>query len=681
MPDPNVPLDPTGGAGGMPDPNVPLDPTGGAGGMPDPNVPLDPTGGAGGMPDPNVPLDPTGGAGGMPDPNVPLDPTGGAGAGGAEAGEEWGSSPLMIPEEEAEALQFCVADVRRALEDFDSVLAEASEFSSRPEAAARLGELAERVGRLTESFELPSFARLVCLLESIASRMGELDDVVAPEVVVRVRGIGVLIDQFCAGLEVGFELKWPLSCLERRVGILLNGVPLHESLMGWHEGDGERLLELDGVTDGVLDPPRPAKEEGDRSSAGGSSSLLKSLDGGGAERTIRVEQGVIEEFLDIMRQLVLNKNYFQGYATRRRGGAEGDDAESLSTRADEYERLVGRLQDRLTRTRVQEIGGLLDRYERVVRDVAQIADKRVSYEVRGGEVRVDKFMTDAIAESIAVVLRHAAGSAIETPSERASKGKPEEGRLIVEVSDQGSHVWLTVRHDGVWPGRDEIESAVRGMEGAPALALSSMGDGEVALLPYESWYAGSEVAGVSDVVRSLGGSLEVHREGGGFGGLRMVMPVTGAVIGVMRVGVGGGVYAVPIGSVVEIIGVEEEKVSTIGEAEVLRFRGTALPLIDTRSAFGVGDGGGDGDGGAGRGGAIAVVLSVGGEMLAMRADRVLGHHEIVIEPLDMGCESGPFLGAAIQEDGSVALVVDAQRMMREAPGRREVGGAVGAGAA
>ena len=656
--DPNQPLDPAGGAAAL-DPSQPLDPTGGVVAL-DPNEPLDPTGGSVAL-DPNQPLDPTGG---VPSPIAanPDDPD----------GDTWGSAPLALPPEQAELLLFMVSDVRRSMEEIEPILAEAREFTARQGSAARLSTIAEEMGKLNEFFSFRSFASLVELLSLAAARLGDIDDAVAPELFIRVRGIANLIDQYCSGLEVGMELSWPLGTLRRRLEKLLSGQALCEELCAWHRGDVERLLELDGVVEGVETPPNPKVETaapGARASAVSASRPAGAAGEAPKEASvpsIRVSKDAIDSLLDLIRQLVLNKNQICALASANFEKAlDQHRAEQLFARADEYARLVGLLQKTVTDTRVQPVGVLLERYVRAVRDAARARDKEIDLRVRGEDTLVDKFVLDAIAETLGRLLRHTAAHAIEAPAEREAAGKPAKGVISVSVEDRGSHTAIQIEHDGADPTREELLQRAAAFDHLSPAALEAMSDRQLALLQFEPWFADSDLAGARDAVMALGGTVDLVPQPDGAGAaIEILLPIKGAVIEAMTLRVADGLYAVPITAIDEIVAVKNTEVVSIDQRPAVRIRDAVHPLLDCREIFEIPSREPARDAGAKAAGGIAVVVRVDDHRFALRVDAVVGRQEAVIQTMDAaaGGREGPFLGAAIQDDGAVALVVDVSQV-------------------
>ncbi|MEM1423241.1 MAG: chemotaxis protein CheW [Planctomycetota bacterium] len=602
--------------------------------------------------DPNTPLDPTGG--GMPDPSVALDPTGGqVGAGGADEGDvEWGSQPLTLDDSQFEMLQFMVTDVRRTLEELGPVIAEAEEFSTREDAAARLVVLGDELGKLAEFFELPTFAKLVELLKTIGQRLSRVGEDALPELLLRMRALATLIEQYCGGLEVGFEQQWPLKKYARRIGLLLDGKRLHADLCAWHRFDIDRLLELDGVVEGVEALPAPESEEDTTGNAG--ASRTSACGSESKVQTIRVEKATFDRLLDIQRQLVLNKNFFletvDAMPAEQKGGVSG----ILSQRAAEYARLTEQLRLCLDDTRVQPVGVLLERFERMVRDVASLGDREVDFRVTGERTPIDKFTIDRLADPLGRLLRHIAGHAIEAAGDRADNGKGPTGTLRVHAEHEGSHVSIVLEHDGEPDTADDILRRAQLLEHSDHDALARMSERELLLLPYRDWFSDSDLSGLMEELGAIGVTLEQRVTREGWTRIRLRMLVEGAVISVVSVRAGGSVYALPMQQIEEITPLTDGMLTTVHKRPAVSFRGDPVLLLDPRAIFA--------DELDSESQHVVIVFRSRGARYAFRADSVLGSSEIVLERLGVPAFGGPFLGGAIRNDASIALVLDCERL-------------------
>ncbi len=619
----------------------------------DPTEPVDPA--SWGL-DPNRALDPTGG--GQLDPNMALDPTGGgldpaADLPGGSADESWGSQPILIDEDRAELLQFMVTDVRSSAAEIEPIVAEVYEFTSRQDAADRLVRLAIDMAKVSEFFNFRSFETILSLLRDVGGGLGLAGDAQLGELCLRVRAIGCLPDQYCSGLEVGMELSWPLATMRRRVELLLAGERLHPELVAWHRGDPERVLELDGVTEGVEPLPAPPSEVDDGSAPAAAMVHAEAKPAERAAASIRVTQASVDALFDIVRQLVLNKNQIEGIAASGQPGGLGRaEVELLSLRAAELSRLVKQLQETLNRTSVQPISIVLDRYQRMIHDVAQLKDKQVEFRVTGAEIELDKFALDAIADPLGRLLRDVVSNAIEPVAERAAAGKPARGLMRVDTENHESHITISIAHDGRPRDAEQIRREAAGCEGAPP-DLDAMPGAAVRLLPLSAWFDSSETAGVMDTLTEQRASVSLH-ERDGMETITITLPIVGAVIGVMNVRVGEGTYAVPVTTIREIVNLASHPIQTVGGRPVLRIREMIYPVTRCGEHFGEPV---DADP------RFAIIVNADGRAAALGVDDVLGHQEIVIEPMGLREDQiGPFLGAAIRGNGRVCLVIDVRRL-------------------
>jgi two-component system chemotaxis sensor kinase CheA len=162
--------------------------------------------------------------------------------------------------------------------------------------------------------------------------------------------------------------------------------------------------------------------------------------------------------------------------------------------------------------------------------------------------------------------------------------------------------------------------------------------------------------GLDVVVRSmerLNGLIEAETIPGAGTKFTLQLPLTLAIITVLMVEVGGNVYALPSGAVVESLRIRSEEVCQMNGRDTLRVRDRIIPILHLADFFGVAS--------EGRGEEVyAVIVGRGEKRLGLSVDRLLGQQDVVIKGLDT-MVSGAGLGVAgatILGDGRVVLVVD-----------------------
>ena len=76
---------------------------------------------------------------------------------------------------------------------------------------------------------------------------------------------------------------------------------------------------------------------------------------------------------------------------------------------------------------MQPISNIFDKFPRVVRDFAMGCGKQVQVEMEGKETELDKSLLEAIKDPLTHIVRNSIDHGIETPEQRAARGKRAEG--------------------------------------------------------------------------------------------------------------------------------------------------------------------------------------------------------------------------------------------------------------
>ncbi|MEM7623657.1 MAG: chemotaxis protein CheW, partial [Planctomycetota bacterium] len=114
-------------------------------------------------------------------------------------------------------------------------------------------------------------------------------------------------------------------------------------------------------------------------------------------------------------------------------------------------------------------------------------------------------------------------------------------------------------------------------------------------------------------------------------------------------------FAIPANTVQQIVPLLDDNVSSVNGDPILRIRGDLHPLLDCSAAF---------EAESAEIGRTALIVADDDHTAALRVNRVLGHQDVVVEAIGIDeAHHGPFLGGAIKNDGSVALVVDVAKLL------------------
>ncbi len=384
--------------------------------------------------------------------------------------------------------------------------------------------------------------------------------------------------------------------------------------------------------------------------------------GGVAESTIRVDVHLLDRLMNLVGELVLSRNQVLQH-TQQRSEA------GLAATAQRLNLITTELQEGVMKTRMQPIGGVWGRFPRVVRDLAVTCGKQVDIELDGRDTELDRSIIEAIKDPLTHVVRNSIDHGIEGPAERLAAGKSATGRLRMRAFHEGGQVNIEISDDGrgIDPEKLRERAVARGL--LTHEQASRLNDREAIQLIFLAGFSTAEkVSNVSgrgvgmDVVKTnverIGGMVDVQSTVGAGTTLRMKIPLTLAIIPALLVTTAGDRFAIPQGSLLELVRLESDvakrAVETIRGTRVYRLRGELLPLVDLKHMLRIPQ-----ESDTGSEAVNIVVLQADGRRFGLIVDAINDTEEIVVKPLGKSLKAlSSYAGATIMGDGRVALILD-----------------------
>lgn len=632
-----------------------------------------------------------------------------------------GATKMDLPPEKADLLPFMMADLDESVQKMAGALSLAGDSDARAEMAQEVAKTAADILKTADFFALDGLGAIYQVVAAVAGELANMADNQLDEMVIRLQAVCHLTQLQSAALEHALALSWPCDLLLERIGMLADGQPLDEAIVGAHDHDVTKLLQLDGVLSVSITNEKQnanvknalqaaTSESADHVSQAATQAVAQvvaqedsqevDITSGGenteavpkaqaqsqnapqantskgpslGEATIRVEVERLESLLNLVGQLVLSKNRFLALSRKLRDHESAAELnEEMTGAASDLDRLTSELQMGVMRTRMQPLAKLFDRYPRVIRDVARMTGKQINLELQGKDTEVDKSVLELLADPLVHILRNSADHGVESIEQRKSNGKTAQGTIRLVAEHQGSHVRVEISDDGKGMDRKVIgEKAVEKGLATPA-QVEAMSDEEVFKFIFSAGFStAAAVTNLSgrgvgmDVVRTnvnkMNGEVTVQSVKGKGTTVEILIPLTVAILSAMVVGVGEHLYAVPLTCIVEIVRPEAQAMHTVAGKPVMTLRESVLPLIDLHARLG--------EPRKSEGSRFAVVVAVGSQQAGLMVDRLIGQQEVVIKPLDDRYTSGgPFSGATIREDGDVSLILDVIQLVRQAQG-------------
>ncbi|MDX2091354.1 MAG: chemotaxis protein CheA [Kofleriaceae bacterium] len=416
--------------------------------------------------------------------------------------------------------------------------------------------------------------------------------------------------------------------------------PEHEALRRWLDLGGSG----NSATPDVAGPVAGAQDRG--------------LDHGG---TLRVAIGRLDRMVDLLGEITIARSR----VTNLLATQSSHRFVELRDAHDEAERLYLELQGEIMRARMVPLGPTLQRYERLVRDLALTTGKDVRLAIEGEDVEVDLAVVDGIKDPLTHMIRNAVDHGIEPEDVRRARGKPAVGTVSIRAARDGGGIVITVSDDGGGLDRERILARARATKLVePGVTPPDASLFKLIFAPSFSTAATvSEVSGrgvgmniVQTNVEALHGTVSVASVAGQGTTITVRLPLTLAIIDGFTVRVGREMYVLPLDAVVECIELPEVDRRSDRAQGLLDVDGTPLPYVRLATLLGVERSPDARE--------SVVILRHGDEYAGIVVDELEGTRETVVKPLTrLVDDDATFTGCTLLGTGRVALILDVPALL------------------
>jgi chemosensory pili system protein ChpA (sensor histidine kinase/response regulator) len=335
-------------------------------------------------------------------------------------------------------------------------------------------------------------------------------------------------------------------------------------------------------------------------------------------------------------------------------------------------RTITELQNGLMRTRMVPFQRHVQRLARIVRQAAADTGKRAELTVEGAAGELDRQVLERMLPPFEHMLRNAVVHGIERPDERIKRGKPDTGRILLELHREGAEVMVRLTDDGGGMNLRAIRDK--------AHTLGLIGDGQtlsdedamqMILEPgFSTAGAITQQAGrgvgmdvVATEIKRLGGALHMETKAGEGTVFTIRLPLTLAISHALVVRTDEEFYALPLPTVEGVLRLSKSEVAAHLGREAAAFdHGGQKYRFQHLAAF-VGLPPSELPG---QDVTIPVVLVRAGEhSTGLVADELVGSREIVVKSVGPQISSiRGISGATILGDGRIVIILDIGALVR-----------------
>ncbi len=337
--------------------------------------------------------------------------------------------------------------------------------------------------------------------------------------------------------------------------------------------------------------------------------------------------------------------------------------EDLINSLNSASKTISAIQDEIMKIRMVPVGQVFDRYPRFMRDLSNRLNKKIKFEIKGSDIELDRAILNALADPLLHLLKNAVDHGIETPDERIKNKKSPEGYILLETKRVKNGVLIIVSDDGKGLDKNKIISKAISLNLISEDESTRMSDHEVFSLILNSGFSTKEevtdisgrgvgVDAVYNVLKHIGGTLEISSQTGRGTTFILKVPLTLAIIKALLVNVGSEVYIIPLTHIVETIRINMDEIYTIMGKEVFILREGIVPLIRLADIF-------KSEYNREKENFQIVLVEVDESLYGILVENFVEQSEVVVKPLKGMLAGIPGLaGVTILNNGMPSFIVD-----------------------
>ena len=354
---------------------------------------------------------------------------------------------------------------------------------------------------------------------------------------------------------------------------------------------------------------------------------------------------------------------------------------------DKKQRLLFSIIENLEEARMLPLGNVLNRFPKMLQNLAATHDKNVDLKLHGTDVLIDKAIAEKLYDPLLHLLRNSFDHGIEAQEIRRESGKPEQGVIEIRAYNQGSQTIIEVADDGQGLNLERIRN--KGIDLGLIDANDAVTEEELLELLFSPGFstAGkvSEISGRGmglDIVRSylesLNGSISVNSVPKLGTTFFLKIPFSMTTDQLMIVQAGGAIYALLLDNIEKIVLPSAEIIKEYEGKKVLHWKidqdesmiairpfadliSYGVPLISNTKIHNT-----MANNSAGEMKHPVLVLRGNQELFAVEVDQIIGEQELVIRPLGNAITPPKYIyGCSSLADGSLILVIDAPLLLKD----------------
>lgn len=395
-------------------------------------------------------------------------------------------------------------------------------------------------------------------------------------------------------------------------------------------------------------------------------------------QSIRVNQEKLDTMMNTIAELMITKNAFMHLAKRLNVDYNIPDlAKEVKEIGASVNRISDELQNSMMSIRMVEVKTVFQKMPRIIRDVAQVSNKKINLIIEGESTEIDKTIVERISDPLVHIIRNSADHGIESSKDRIKNGKSEIGTVYLRAYNKNKNVYIEVEDDGKGIDCEEIRKKVVEKGFVDASTANKMDKRQLLNLIFLPGFSTAkkitEVSGRGvgmDIVKSniarINGVVDIDSEVGIGTKMTIRLPLTLAVSRGLLIQSLEENYILPIDNIIETVKIAKRDIYEFNNKHFTHLRGEIIGIewlskillidelkssLEEKEELNV------------------VVITNGTEKLGVVVDKLISEQEFVVKALsDFLAGITGISGSTLLGNGKVVLILNPSDIIKMAKG-------------
>ncbi len=321
--------------------------------------------------------------------------------------------------------------------------------------------------------------------------------------------------------------------------------------------------------------------------------------------------------------------------------------------------------------RVLPLATVFHMFPRMVRDIANTANKEIDFIISGSDTAVDKKIIEEIKAPLIHILRNSIDHGIEMPEERERKGKNRAGKIYLSATQDKNSIIITVEDDGVGINVNKIREKALERNLLTKEEIDSMTDEQMTgLIFWPGFSTGDQITEISgrgiglDVVQTklsqLNGKVNVVSVMDKGCKVIIELPITMSTTKVFVVSFAGQHFAIPMQTIKLVQWIKPSDIFLKDGKDCILFQEHSIPVFDLAKVLNVKSSYKNKNDNL-----TVIVTEVDNTVVAFVVEKLLGDQEILNKKLSLPIYKLKNIGGITAlPSGDICLVLNMNEVVR-----------------